>query len=187
MSTVLYYSNQCNHSKELLRILSKSMQSKEIHFLCIDKREAQKDGGIHIILDNGQRILLPSTIKNVPSLLLLNHGNRVVSGLHEIMHYLKPGEVEINKQATNMNGEPLAFSFDEMGAALSDNYSYLDMSADELSAKGNGGLRQMHNYMTIDGSQSIATPPDNYEPDKVGSVDMGQLQEKRETDLRQKR
>jgi hypothetical protein len=187
MSAVLYYSNQCDHSKELLRTLSKSIQSKDIHFLCIDKREIHKDGGIHIILENEQRLLLPPTIKNVPSLMLLNHGNRVVSGLHEISHYLKPGEVEINKQATNMNGEPLAFSFDEMGTTLSDNYSYLDMSADELLAKGSGGLRQMHNYMSINGSQSISTPPDNYEPDKVGSVDMSKLQQQRETDLRQKR
>ena len=48
-------------------------------------------------------------------------------------------------------------------------------------------MRQMHNYMSIGGSQSISTPPDTYEPDKVGSVDMGQLQSKREQDLRQNR
>jgi hypothetical protein len=86
-----------------------------------------------------------------------------------------------------MNGEPLAFSFDEMGHTLSDNYSYLDMSADELSAKGNGGLRQMHNYMSINGDLSISTPPDTYTPDKVGSVDMSQLQAQRDMDIRQNR
>ena len=187
MSTVLYYSNQCNHSQEVLRILSKSQQSKGIHFICIDKRETHKDGGIHILLENGQRLLLPPNIKSVPSLLLLDRGNRVVSGLNEIKHFLKPGEVAINNKATKMNGEPLAFSFDEMGHTLSDNYSYLDMSAEELSAKGDGGLRQMHNYMSINGDVSIATPPDTYAPDKVGSVDMSKLQAQRDTDIRQKR
>ena len=90
-------------------------------------------------------------------------------------------------QATNHNGEPQAFSFCEMGSSLSDNYSYLDMSAEDLSAKGNGGLRQMHSYCTINQSDSIATPPDDYEPDKVGAVDLGKLQMQRANDVRQKR
>ena len=101
------------------------------------------------------------------------------------MHYLKPGEVTLTNLATNMNGEPLAFSFNEMGSNLSDNYSYLDMTAEELSAKGDGGLRMRHNYMLINESQIIATPPDDYEPDKVGSVDLGKLQAKRNSEIRQ--
>ena len=84
-----------------------------------------------------------------------------------------------------MNGEPLAFSLSEMGSNLSDNYSYLDMTAEELSAKGNGGLRMRHNYMLIDENPPIATPPDNYEPDKVGNVDLGQLQASRASELKQ--
>ena len=187
MSIVLYYSNQCNHSKELLRMLSKSQKSKDIHFVCIDKREQHKDGGVHILLDNGDRLLLPPNIKSVPAMLLLDHGNRVVSGLAEIKHFLKPGEVEITNKADKLNGEPLAFSFDEMGHTLSDNYSYLDMTSEELSAKGNGGLRQMHNYMSINGELSISTPPDTYTPDKIGSVDMNQLQSQRDSDIRQNR
>ena len=90
-------------------------------------------------------------------------------------------------QATNFNGEPQAFSFCEMGSNLSDNYSYLDQSAEELSAKGNGGTRQMHSYCTITQNDSIATPPDDYEPNKVGNVDLGKLQMKRANDVRQKR
>ena len=74
-----------------------------------------------------------------------------------------------------------------MGSVVSDNFSYLDSSSEELLAKGDGGMRQMHNYMSIMESQSISTPPDNYEPDKVGTVDMGKLQSNRELDLRQNR
>ena len=67
----------------------------------------------------------------------------------------------------------------------SDNYSFLDQSADELSAKGNGGMRQLYNYATIDLVDKIETPPDNYTPDKVGSVSLEQLQQKRNSDILQ--
>jgi len=185
MSSVLYYSNQCKHSRQLLSQLAKSRQSKDIHFICIDRREKHADGGIYIILDTGQRILLPPTVKSVPSLMLLHHGNRDIQGIKENMHHLKPGEISLTNQATNMNGEPLAFSFSEMGSNLSDSYSYLDMTAEQLSAKGDGGLRMRHSYMLINESQTIATPPDDYEPDKVGSIDLGKLQAARNNEIRQ--
>ena len=70
---------------------------------------------------------------------------------------------------------------------LSDNYSYLDQSAEELSAKGNGGTRQMHSYCTITQNDIIATPPDDYEPNKIGEVDLGKLQMERANEDRQKR
>ena len=185
MSAVLYYSKFCQNCKQLITNISRTKTKDDIHFVCIDNREKHKDGTVHIILENGQRLLLPPNIKRVPAVLLLHHGNRVINGINEIMHFLKPGEVEINNRATNFNGEPQAFSFCEMGSSLSDNYSYLDMSADELSAKGNGGLRMMHSYCTINQNQTIATPPEDYEPDKVGAVDLGKLQMQRENDVRQ--
>ena len=187
MSSVLYYSNYCQHCKDLIMKISRTKTRDDIHFVCIDKREKHKDGSTHIILENGQRLLLPPNIKKVPSILLLHHGNRVLDGIHEITHYMTPGEVQINNKATNFNGEPSAFSFSEMGSNMSDNYSYLDMSTEELSAKGNGGLRMMHSYCKISGDQTIATPPEDYEPDKVGQVDLGKLQMQRANDVRQKK
>ena len=73
-------------------------------------------------------MLLPDTIKEVPSILLLNDSNKVVAGLTNILDYLRPQEKEINRVATNNNMEPQAFFSYEMGSSLSDNYSYLDMS-----------------------------------------------------------
>ena len=162
-------------------------KQKMIHFICIDKREKHTDGTTHVVLETGQRLLLPPNITTVPAVLLLHHGNRVVTGIKEITHYLSPGETAIMNQATNFNGEPQAFSFCEMGNNLSDNYSYLDQSAEELSAKGNGGIRQMHNYCTITQNDTIATPPDDYEPNKIGTVDLGKLQMARANEVRQKR
>lgn len=186
MSAILYYSNYCKYSKDLLVKLSRTKRKNDLHFVCIDKREQHKDGTVHVVLENGQRLLLPPNVKKVPCVLLLHHGNRVLDGLNEITHYLNPGETEINNKATDFNGEPLAFSTCEMGG-LSDNYSYLDMSSDELSAKGNGGMRMMHSYTGWDQNQTIATPPEDYEPNKVGNVDLGKLQQQRNMDIKQTR
>ena len=183
MSAILYYSNYCGHCKELLYKLSRSHLKKSLHFVCIDKREKQKDGTVHVVLENGEVLLLPPNVKKVPSILLLHHGNRVLDGLSDIQQYLNPQENRINKVATQSNGEPLAFSMNEMGSSLSDSYSYLDMTAEELSAKGSGGLRMMHNYTTLSQNQTIATPPDDYVPNKVGSVDLGKIQEQRNRDI----
>jgi len=187
MSSVLYYSKFCQHCKELITKIARTKTKDDIHFVCIDKREKHKDGSTHVILETGQRLLLPPNITTVPAVLLLHHGNRVVTGIKEITHYLSPGETTIMNQATNFNGEPQAFSFCEMGDNLSDNYSYLDQSAEELSAKGEGGTRQMHNYCTITQNDKIATPPDDYEPNKIGQVDLGKMQMERANEIRQKR
>ena len=81
--------------------------------------------------------------------------------------------------------EPLAFSMFEMGTSMSDTYSYLDQSPDEMNAKGEGGLRQMHSFVKLNHNDSIETPPEDYEPDKVGQVDMGKLQAARESEIAQ--
>ena len=81
-----------------------------------------------------------------------------------------------------MNGEPLAFSLTEMAGA-SDCYSYLDMSSEELSAKGSGGTRMMHNYVSLDHEDSINTPPEDYVPDKVSDGSMEKLQQERDAQV----
>ena len=48
--------------------------------------------------------------------------------------------------------EPMAFSFggSGFGDIVSDQYSFLDQAPEDLEAKGNGGMRQMHNYVDLD-------------------------------------
>ena len=89
----------------------------------------------------------------------------------------------MKNHATKMNQEPLAFSFTEMGNSLSDTYSYLDLKADDLCAKGDGGLRILHNYVTLENSCTIETPPENYVADKIGNIDMGKIQQARANEL----
>jgi hypothetical protein len=181
MSAILYYSNYCESCKNLLRYFSSTKIKKELHFLSIDSR-VEEDGKIYIVLENGQKILFPEIVTKVPALLLLHQGNKIIYG-NNIYNYYKPQEVILNEKATNNNMEPLAFSGYEMGEFMSDQYCYLDLSADELKAKGSGGLRQMHNYSALDTVDQIETPPDNYEPDKIGTVDMGKLESQRNDDV----
>ena len=127
---------------------------------------------------------MPPNIVKVPSLLLLNKGNKILIG-DDVLNFLRPQIYQEKQQATQHNMEPLAFSIYEMGSSLSDNYSYLDQTSEEMSAaKGNGGMRQMHSFVKLNQIDKIQTPPEDYEPDKVGEVDLGKIQAQRANDIK---
>jgi len=186
MSSILYYSNFCEHSKKLLQTLSKTQVSKEIHFICIDKRERDKSGKVNIVLENGQKIVMPENVTKVPALLLLSQGYQVLYG-DNIYNYMKPKQEVVTRQATNNNMEPMAFSLGGGGFGIvSDNYSFLDMDSEELNTKGNGGMRQMHNYVPLNHSDVITTPKDDfdYKQDKLsGDLTIEKLQQQREQEM----
>jgi len=191
MSTILYYSNFCEHSKKLLQILSKTQSSNDNHFICIDKRIKGTDGKIYIVFENGKKIIMPENVTKVPALLLMTQNYRVIYG-EAIYDYFKPKQEVATRQATNNNIEPMAFSFGggsafgSGGAIVSDNYSFLDMDAEALTAKGDGGLRQMHSYVTLDYIDKINTPADeaDFKASKMpeGSS-IENLQRQREQDI----
>tara|TARA_B100000282_G_C31698693_1_gene475124 strand:+ start:357 stop:929 length:573 start_codon:yes stop_codon:yes gene_type:complete len=183
MSSVLYYSKYCENCKKLLYELGKTNTQKNVHFLSIDKR-INRGKKTYIVLDNGNEIFLPPNITSVPTLLLLNKGNKLLVG-NDVMNYFKPQIYQEKVIATKNNMEPLAFSMLEMGTCMSDTYSYLDQTPEEMNAKGEGGLRQMHSFVKLNHNDSIETPPDDYEPDKVGEVDMGKLQAERAAEIAQ--
>ena len=181
MTSILYYSNFCEPSKNLLQLIAKTKLKEELHFICIDKREKDPSGQIYLQLENNQKVVLPPTINKVPALLLLTQGHKVLFG-EQIYEHLKPQEVVINHVETNGNGEPEAYSLGQM-SSMSDAFSYWDQNAEDLSAKGTGGVRQMHNFVTLDEHNIIMTPPDDYEADKVGnngSMTMEQYEAERE-------
>lgn len=149
MSSIVYYSNFCDHSKKLIQSLSKTQMSKDIHFICIDNR-VRENGKIFIQLQNGQKIIMPENITKVPALMLLNQNYKVLYG-EEINQFFKPRQEAIVKQVTHNNLEPTSFSLGSGGFGIvSDQYSFLDMHPDSLTAKGDGGIRQMHNYVTLE-------------------------------------
>ena len=125
---------------------------------------------------------MPNTLKKVPTLLLINRGNKIVEG-NDIMVYLN----EQIGEPVRENNEPDCFSINSGSAfgVQSDSYSFYDMNADDLSAKGGGGVRQMHNYCTPMTEDNIETPPDNYVPDKIGTngVDMDKIIQDRQKEI----
>ena len=180
MSSVLYYSNHCAHCKNILSMLSKSTIKSDIHFLCIDKR-FKIDDKIYIILENGEKILLPNTITKVPSLMLLSRNNETLFGDDIQNHF----NVLINNTKTIEDSrqeimEPQSYDLINMqGFVKSDNYSFVDMSPEELGAKGNGGTRRMYNYASLNGTERINTPEEDYKPNKVDENEIKKYSEER--------
>ena len=151
MSCILYYSKYCEVCKKYLQLLSRSDAQRDIHFICIDKRVKDSNNKTYIILENGQKIILPENITKVPALLLLNQGYQVLYG-EQILQHLKPRQQQEVRQATQNNMEPMAFALGgggSFGDVVSDQYSFLDQDPDDLKAEGNGGMRQMHNYVDL--------------------------------------
>ena len=97
MSTILYYSNFCEHSRKLLQTLSKSDIKKDIHFICIDKRVKDNNNKTFIVLENGNKILMPENISRVPALLLLTQGYNVLYG-DAILQHFGPTQEKMVKQ-----------------------------------------------------------------------------------------
>ena len=177
---ILYYSNFCSNCSALLPSISQSHIKNDIHFICIDNRIKKPDGSIYIILQNQKEIILPQIVNQVPALMLLNRGNKTIFGKN-IMQHLQPIEADYNKK-TQQTVEPEAFWFGDINnsGVSSDSYSYLDQNNESMSAKGNGGLRQLRNNVTLEYSDHIETPPDNYTPNKIGDISMEKIQNERD-------
>jgi hypothetical protein len=192
MSCILYYSNFCEPSKKLLQTVSKTQNVNNMHFVCIDKRVKDSSGKVFIVLQTGQQLLMPESVTRVPALLLLNQNYKVIYG-DDIYKHLRPQVTQEIKQATKNNMEPITYqdgfsSFGGFsGGIVSDNYSFLDQNDSELSVKGNGGLRQMHNYVTLSesGNLSMSLPKDDVEYSKIkeGEITTEALQRRREEEL----
>jgi hypothetical protein len=194
MSSILYYSNYCEPSKKLLQTVTKTQNVKDIHFICIDKRIKDSNGKVFIVLQNGQKIIMPENVVRVPALLLLNQNYKVIYG-DDIYQHLKPQQVKQVQEATKNNMEPVTFqdgfgAFSGFGGSIvSDNYSFLDQSDTDLSVKGNGGLRQMHSYVSLNDSMNLTMhlPQDDheYKSDKLkdGETSVEALQRRREQEL----
>ena len=116
-------------------------------------------------------------------MILLSHGNKVING-PEIINFLKESIMKSISNATQGQMEPQCYSFCEMGG-LSDPYSYLDISSDNMLAKGSGGEKIAHDYSFINSNIGIETPPEGSKPSdyKLSSVDIDSIVKNREADI----
>lgn len=185
----LYYSNHCKHCQHILQFLVKGNLANQLNFICIDKRvQDPKTQQINIILENGSTVLMPPNIQRVPSLLLTRQNYRIILG-EEILKYFHPVIEKQMQKIPNYQGEPVGVGDGLMSGRgmniISESFTDYNLSPEELSAKGNGGRRQMHNYVSANHDiLTIPTPPDTYQPDKIGgSVTLDKLQQKRIDDI----
>lgn len=187
---ILYYSNYCKHSQKIVQTLVKGNLADKISFICIDKRSRDpKTNQTFIVLENGTKSVMPPNIHSVPALLLVNQKYRIIMGDEIVQHY-HPQLKSKNEKATNFNGEPMGFPLGKSAGGtniMSEQYTLYNMTPDELSAKGKGGMRQMYNYVSAgDDNNFINTPADSYRPDKLsGSVTIDTLQQQRMDEINQ--
>lgn len=158
---LIYYSNMCESSKKLLTHLTRTSTKDYFHYVCIDNRVKNADGQIVISLENGQKVVLPPTIKSVPALVQLS-SNKTLFG-DEIYLCIplqpaatigagmttgyggQPKQLSNTRAAIETLEEPGCFEFSSSSSIVSDSFGYLD---NDFSAKGNGGLRDMHHYVS---------------------------------------
>jgi hypothetical protein len=184
---ILYYSNYCKHSKKILQVLAKLNVIDKINFICIDKRnQDEKSGKIIIYLENGKTEILPPNIHVVPCLLLPNDKYRILLG-DEILNHFET-VVEKNDTTSNYAGEPMGFIFQGFGAKsniMSEQYTFYGMSPEELSAKGSGMNRQMHNYVKSTHEVNIINAPqETYNKSKMSEdINISTLEEKRNNEI----
>ena len=187
---ILYYSNYCKHSQSIIQTLVKSNLTDKISFICIDKRSRDPSNGqTYITLETGGKVVMPPNVHSVPSLLIIKEQYRVLMG-DDIIKHLHP-QIK-NTMSANMqpNIEPSGYFLAASNGGtniMSEKFTSYDMTPDELSAKGNGGSRQMYNYVSVQNDMNlINTPPDNYKPDKISNdVTLDKLQQKRLDDIGQ--
>ena len=185
MSMILYYSNYCESCRNILPTISQSHLKNDIHFLCIDNRIRKPDNSLYLVMSNQKEILLPPVITQVPALMLLNRGSQVLLG-KQIIEYLQPVQTKnVLDLGKGNNTEPESFCLLDINnyGVSSDNYSFLDQTVESLSAKGNGGLRQLRNNVLLEHTDQIETPPDTYVPNKVGDVSLEKLEKERNENL----
>lgn len=188
---ILYYSNYCKHSKKILQFLAKSNVIDKINFICIDKRNQDANTGqVIIYLENGKTETLPPNIHVVPSLLLPKDKYRVLLG-DEIINYFDPVvETQNNNATSNYGGEPVGFMFSGGGLLsksniMSEKYTFYGMTPEELSAKGIGMNRQLHNYVkSTHEVNTINAPQETYNKSKMSEdINIGTLEEKRNNEI----
>ena len=182
---LLYFSNNCNHSQKLLDELNKKDMLKKVNLICIDNR--LKKNNITYIVINEQEMPLPPMINCVPT-MCIKPNNEILKG-KEIYNYFVPLTKTIKDEREKINLEPNPFSIGnetigEFGVT-SDNFSFWDTTPEDLSASGDGGNKQLYNYVSINNGagDEIYTPEQEDSTQTKNNMTIEQLQKMRNEEL----
>ena len=183
---MLFFSDFCVHSRELLGTLKKNNHLGRIQLICIDNRYVKDNITILQVTDT-QTMALPPMITRVPTLCILPN-YEILQGT-KIMDYFAPMSKNIDEARKEINIEPNAFSLEsETNGSFgvsSDNFSFWDTATDELSAQGNGGVRQMYTYASAsnNGDESEITTPVEEDSNSKITLDLEQIQQQRNNEI----
>lgn len=182
---ILYYSNHCKHSQNVIQTLVKGNMTDKLSFICIDKRSKDaKTNQTFIHLENGTKVIMPPNLYNVPALLLVSQKFEFIYG-DDIIQRFHKDIVSRNKKTTKtIAAEPIAYYLGNSAPGcniMSEKYTSYSLTPEELSAKGTGENRLLYNYVAVnDDPIFIETPADNYHPDKVDNeLTVDKLQQQR--------
>ena len=153
--TTIYYSNKCQHSKELITIIKNNGNGNNYSYICVDNSP------------------IPPFIKSVPTLLISeNNNNKILVG-EEIFT-----TINNDKPSSQTHEQPEAWHSNEMGSAYSDMYSFIEDNSSSISHSFsflNGNPNSIAN-------SKIGSSPNNEHKDKL-SQDMDTLMQQRDNDL----
>ena len=184
---LLFFSELCKHSQELIGTMKQKNLLDKVQLVCIDNRYIENNV-TYIYLNPSQTMPLPPMITCVPTLCIMPNYEILKGG--QIMDYFAPMSKNIEDEREQLNMEPNAFSLDsETNGSFgvsSDSFSFWDTNSDDLSAQGNGGIRQMYTYASIEStnshSEQIYTPAEQAD-DKPAPVSLDQIQQQRNNEL----
>ena len=188
MSYVLYYSNYCQNSKTVMSKLTKEVElHKNIHWICVDSRVTEGKN-TYVVLSNGNKIIIPDTITRVPAMLSLKdykitYGTEIIQIIKNTVQITEPpsNHQSMSEMVDNRRGQfardktrvehnplpgsdPIAYSLGGTGLfsgnVMSDQYSVWEATPEQLLAKGEGGVLQMHNYVPCQYIDNITQAPE---------------------------
>jgi hypothetical protein len=179
---ILYYSNQCQHSRKLLDYISKNSLIDQLNCICIDKRTTDPaTGQLYVQRDNGKYIMIPPNVHAVPALLIAKDNYKTLYA-NDIVNYLNPIVSAKISRATGVNGEPVANSA-----------FYSDVSSDKYTFYNGRISDTMSNYSITNhiDQMHITTPAETYKSNKMipdeGMKLMENLQQERNADMQQQK
>jgi len=190
MFDVLYYSNYCKYSQNVIQHVVKHQLIEKISCISIDKRRRDhQNNHLQIVLENGKVLYLPPNVQSVPALLLTKKNHTVLFGDKQIIQYLKEtygNSAETASPILQFNGgEPSGFAFASATTSGSEKYTNYDMNPEDLLSKSTSKYRDLRNFVSADHNVgTIHAPPETYKPNKISQdITIEDLQKQRETEI----